>query len=286
VSSRQLTKELTAAIPEYNPRAPNQLSRFVEPPRQTISPPPSPLALGNTNPDSSISTPPYLSQQFYNPILSTLAEVSDIPPLPTPTPHQLTHLYKPHQTPQERNVSAKFCSGFNIVWLRTCYTPSLSDAYYALENEAGARVEGGCLGSPQHILDDVAIYAFGGSDQEILDRLLLRMPGLTDAMGVVDEYGDGSLLLYGSGKNDIETGIEIETVGLEVQNLVYVVDQEALEKGVVKIWWFDEVGTIVWDNVARVPESDLWGVRGAMLDGQGFVDLVGEESGRGDVIRL
>jgi hypothetical protein len=204
-----------------------------------------------------------------------LAEVSHTPPLPTPTPHQLIHLFTPHQTPCERNLSA-----------------SLSQVYRTLEKEAGARVEGGCLESPAHILDDAALYAFNGTDQEVLDQLLLRMPGLTDAMGIMDEFGDGSLLVYGSGKDDgdaierAEKGGDIARVELEVQNFVYVVDQEALEKGIVKIWWFDEHGKIVWDNVARVPESDLCGMTGAMLDGQGFVDLVGEDSLRGDVIRL
>jgi hypothetical protein len=161
-----------------------------------------------------------------------------------------------------------------------------------LEKEAGAMAEVGCLESPAHVLDDAALYAFDGTDQEVLDQLLLRMPGLTDAMGITDEFGDGSLLRYGNGKNDgdaverAETGGDIARVELEVQNCVYVVDQEALEKGMVKIWWFDEHGKIVWDNVARVPESDLCGARGAMLHGQGLVDLAGEDSLRGCVIRL
>jgi hypothetical protein len=79
---------------------------------------------------------------------------------------------------------------------------------------------------------------------------------LTDAQGVIDEYGDGSFLLYGSGKNDPEAIEQIEAeedeefkevrkVGLNVQNFVYVVDDEAVEKNVVKIWWFDKFGKII-----------------------------------------
>jgi hypothetical protein len=155
----------------------------------------------------------------------------------------------------------------------------------------GARVEGGCLESPAHILDDEEVYVFEGTDQEVLDQLLVRMPGLTDAMGVVDEYGDGSELMYGNWKNDddviarAEAGGEIHKVGSEVQNFVYVLDEEAVAEDIVKIWWFNEFGKIVWDNVAKIGESDLQGLRGAVMGGQGFVELVGEESQRGDLIR-
>jgi hypothetical protein len=200
----------------------------------------------------------------------------------------------PHQSAQERNLSAKLCSGWNIVWLRTCYEPSLEQAYRDLERSAGARADVGCLEGPEHILDDASLYAFVGSDQQVLDQLLLRLPGLTDAKGVMDEYGDGSVLLYGSGKNDPEAieraekddvCRELRLVELNVQNFVYVVDDEAVQKGLVKIWWFDERGNIVWDNVAALPNIDLDGMLGAILDGQDFVDLVGEDSQRGDVIR-
>jgi hypothetical protein len=67
-----------------------------------------------------------------------------------------------------------------------------------------------------------------------------------------------------------------------VQNVVYVVDDEAVRKNIVKVWWFDEFGKIVWDNIVEVPFSNLDGISGAMMDGQGFVDLVGEDSQRGD----
>jgi hypothetical protein len=224
-----------------------------------------------------------------------LSEVTGATPLPSPTTEHIHRIFAPHQTAQERNLSAKFCSGFNIVWLRTCYAPSLSQAYRKLEHAAGARIEAGCLESPHHILDDASLYAFKGSHQQVLHQFLLRMPGLTDAQGIIDEYGDESLLLYGNGKNDPEAieraeaddeYEEIKKVELDVQNLVYVVDDEAVQKSMIKIWWYDEFGKIIWDNIAKIPDSDLDGVLGAIMDGQGFVDLVGEDSQRGDVIRL
>jgi hypothetical protein len=126
-----------------------------------------------------------------------------------------------------------------------------------------------------------------------LDQLLLRLPGLTDAKGVVDEYGDGSLILYGSGLNDpisikqAEENEDVEKVrklGLAIQNLIYVVDEEAVTKSIVKVWWIDENGKIIWDSIARMPYLDLDRVLGRIQDGQGFEDLVGEEAERGGII--
>ena len=69
-----------------------------------------------------------------------------------------------------------------------------------------------------------------------------------------------------------------------VQNYVYVADEEAIEKSRVKIWWFDEFGKIIWDSYAEIPDSDLDGLRGAMMDGQDFVEIVGEDGKRGGQI--
>jgi hypothetical protein len=144
------------------------------------------------------------------------------------------------------------------------------------------------------ILDDPSLYGFEGSDQEVLDQLLLRLPGLTDAQGITDEYGDGSVLLYGSAKNDPEAIEQIEAfedeefkkvckIGLNVQNFVYVVDDEAVEKNFVKVWWFDEFGKIIWDN-AMAPKSDLKRMLGPNLGRQTFEEMVGGCQ-RGGVIR-
>jgi hypothetical protein len=201
-------------------------------------------------------------------------------------------MFAPYQSIQECNLSTKFCCGWNIVWLRTCYDPSLNQKYLELEQIVGARVEGGCLESAGQILDDPSIYALCGTNQDVLDQVLFRLPGLTDAKGILDEYGDGSLLLYGSGKNHPDIGRsgsededkKLKNIALDVQNLIYVVNEEVVQKGIVKTWWFNEFGKIIWDNVAVFPDSDLDRILGAIMDGQGFVDVVGEGSKRGAVI--
>jgi hypothetical protein len=142
------------------------------------------------------------------------------------------------------------------------------------------------------VLDDASLYSFEGSDQEVLDQLLLRIPGLTDAQGVLDEYKDGSVITYASGKNDpdslriveaLEGQLkEVSKVGLLVQNMVFVVDEDAVQRNVVKVWWFDEFGKILWDNYMR-PESKLRWVIGPVLGEHTLEDMVGDTK-RGDLI--
>jgi hypothetical protein len=91
--------------------------------------------------------------------------------------------------------------------------------------------------------------------------------------------------LYGTLKEDEEFE-HVRKVGLKVQNLLYVVDYEAVERDIVKIRWFDEFGKIIWDNLVVTSESDFDVIPGRMMDGQGFAELVGENSKRGDEISL
>jgi len=240
------------------------------------------------------------TQPLYKRVQDALDEVPGAVSLPSPTTKQVDEIFAPHQTIQERNISRRYNSGWNIVWLRTCYKPSLAQSYAKLAQLSGANIEDGCVESLDHVLDNHVLYEFHGLDQEVLDQLLLRIPGLTDGLGILDEYGDGSKLIYGSAiyqtdmegdeshcANGIDTDQElcdIREVANRVQNYVYVADEEAIEKSRVKIWWFDEFGKIIWDSYAEIPDSDLDGLRGAMMDGQDFVEIVGEDGKRGDQI--
>jgi hypothetical protein len=74
----------------------------------------------------------------------------------------------------------------------------MAQRYFELARLAGPEYEDGCVESLNHVLDDHSLYDFQGSEQGVLDQLLLCMPGLTDGSGVVDEYGDGSELVHRS----------------------------------------------------------------------------------------
>jgi len=238
------------------------------------------------------------TQPLYKRVQGALDEVPGAASLPSPTTKQIDEIFAPHQTIQEHNIS-RWYSGWNTVWLRTCYKPSMAQSYAELARLSGANIEDGCVESLNHVLDDCALYDFHGLDQEVLDQLLLRIPGLTDGLGIMDEYGDGSELVYGSAIYQIEREedgshvdrnitdqerFDIREVANRVQNYVYVADEEAVEKSRVKIWWFDEFGKIIWDSYAEIPDSDLDGLRGAMMDGQDFVEIVGEDGKRGGQI--
>jgi hypothetical protein len=223
-------------------------------------------------------------QPLYKRIEDAMAGISGAALLPSPTREQIDEMFAPQQTIEEREISRKFNSGWNAVWLRTCYKPSMAQRYFELARLAGADYEGGCVESLNHVLDDHSLYDFQGSEQGVLDQLLLRMPGLTDGSGIMDEYGDGSELVHSSAIYQSEREGDVRDVGNRVQNYVYVADEEAIEKSRVKIWWFDEFGEIVWDNYTEIPDSDLDGLRGASMDGQGFLEIVGEDGKRGDRI--
>jgi hypothetical protein len=223
-------------------------------------------------------------QPLYKRIEDALAGISGAAPLRSPTREQIDEIFAPHQTIEEREISRKFNSGWSVVWLRTCYKPSMVQRYFELARLAAAEYADGCVESLNHVLDDHSLYDFQGSEQGVLDQLLLRLPGLTDGLGIMDEYGDGSELVYGSAIYQSEREGDVRDVGNHVQNYVYVADEEAIEKSRVKIWWFDEFGKIIWDSYAGIPDSDLDGLRGAIMDGQGFLEIVGEDGKRGDRI--
>lgn len=231
-----------------------------------------------------VGTPIDSDQPLYKRVEEAMAGIPGVAPLPSPTREQINEIFAPHQTSRERKISRRFNSGWNAVWLRTCYKPSMAQSYFELARLAGAEYEGGCLESLTHVLDDRSLYELLGSKQEVLDQLLLRIPGLTDGSGITDEYGDGSELVYKSAIYQSERKGDLRDVGNRVQNYVYVVDEEAIERSWVKIWWFDEFGQIIWHNHAKIPDSDLSGLYGAIMDGQGFLEIVGEDSKRGDRI--
>jgi len=130
---------------------------------------------------------------------------------------QIDKVFAPHQTIQERNTSRRYNSGWNTVWLRTCYQPSMAQSYAELAQLSGANIEDGCVESLDHVLDNHALCDFHGSDQAVLDQLLLRIPGLTDGLGILDEYGDGSKLVYGSAiyQTDMEGDESHRTGGVD-----------------------------------------------------------------------
>jgi hypothetical protein len=127
--------------------------------------------------------------------------------------------------------------------LRTCYDPALQSQYDELLRASGA---GGDLAmGPEWILDNAARYDFGSERSEIVARLVRRIPSLCDPYraSVEEDYDVYRV-------EDQESGHESELVRASnrVRSGVCVVDEEAIRKQMVKIFWLGEHGQCLWHN--------------------------------------
>ncbi|PLN80635.1 hypothetical protein BDW42DRAFT_194304 [Aspergillus taichungensis] len=203
-----------------------------------------------------------------------------IPPEITPT---AVRILRTHQTIYERNLSIPNCTGIQTVWLRTCYDADVADKYADMKTEAYV------IGDK--ILDDPTRYALG----ENWRMVLARMPGITDLWGLSVQNGDGTLLKYRSGLDDEEIRAQYERIedpdarllalkGLEFQALLFLVDREAIETGLVKLFWLDEYGCIAWEN--RVAPARMYQLAGALLGATSLGELTQGNATRGCLIEL
>lgn len=55
--------------------------------------------------------------------------------------------------------------------------------------------------SENKILDDPARYDFDDGSKDSWGRVLVRLPGITDFHGIIDQNGDETVLEYKSGQN-------------------------------------------------------------------------------------
>ncbi|KAF9888289.1 hypothetical protein FE257_008859 [Aspergillus nanangensis] len=106
-----------------------------------------------------------------------------------------------HQTAHERNISLVSCTGWQTVWLRTCYNPDLANKYEEMKRES--EIPGWGI-SGNKILDDLSRYDFDNS-KDSWRQVLIRVPGITDFYGVWDIDGGGSSdMRYHSGQDGEE----------------------------------------------------------------------------------
>ena len=165
--------------------------------------------------------------------------------MPNLTRGKIARVLRPHQTPQERFISANLappCGTF--VWLRTCYDPALQSPYDELLRASGAADE--LAMGPEWILDDAARYDFGSAERsEIVARLVQRIPSLGDVYwaSVEEDYEHWSVERF-------ETGDESEPLRASnrVRSGVCVVDEEAIWTQMIKVFWLGVHGECLWHN--------------------------------------
>lgn len=173
------------------------------------------------------------------------------------------------------------------VWLRTCYDENLSEKYEEMKAEGKIDAEIG----PNRYLDDSNRYAFDDGTPNHWRQVLIRVPGITDFMGIDDERG---VLKYRSCRKDDEIRAQYEELDdgeertlvlkeLEFQVVVYLLDRKAIEMGSIKMLWLDEHGNSAWEN--RVEPSTIEPLAVAFLDCTQLSEMPGGSSGGGSLIR-
>lgn len=194
-----------------------------------------------------------------------------------------------HQTAHERNISLVSCTGWQTVWLRTCYDPNLAEKYEQMKWES--EVPGHGVAGEDKILDDPSRYDFDDGSGDSWRRVLIRMPGITDFHGVFDMDGDGSKIQYISGQDDEEMIArrqrmearwrDLSLAQLRIQVGLYLLDREAIESGLIKILWLDEHGQIAWEHRLDPFTSSLSQLTGCLLNATSLVELAGYDGSRG-----
>jgi hypothetical protein len=168
----------------------------------------------------------------------------------------------PFQTVQERKIQPNGVE--DPVWLRTCYNPDLEEAYKELADNAEL-AEGYCITDSASELDNSSIYDFGSD----WIKILTRIPGLSDSVtgSVSEDYDDWEEYEAGDGEMS-----QLERISCRVHAVVYVIDEDAIKEGLVKVMWLDSHGNCVWDNKMK-PEG-LTSLRGGLLGGGSLYEVV------------
>ncbi|KAJ5893086.1 hypothetical protein N7504_009777 [Penicillium tannophilum] len=181
-----------------------------------------------------------------------------------------------YQSNYERNIYANLDTGIQKIWLRTCYDEDLSKKYEKMRADGEDEI------TLFRCLDDSNRYAFDDGSLDHWRQVLVQGVGY-----------DGDVLTYYSGKNDEEMRAQCEEIEdeesrglalteLEFQVVVYLLDREAIETGLIKMLWLDEHGNSAWEN--RVEPSSLNSLSGAFMNGIRLDEITGGNSGRGSLI--
>ncbi|KAI6080957.1 hypothetical protein F4821DRAFT_265392 [Hypoxylon rubiginosum] len=184
----------------------------------------------------------------------------------TPTAAETARVLAPHQTVRERNLSLRTELGrYAPVWLRTCYSPELAEVYASWRSADLEQL----LGHWSQILDDEAVYAPCVEDWS---RVLLRVPAIVDTVRYVYETDvaadDDDWEPPGPGE---EYKMPVFEAKRKEKTMMFLIDEEALRSGLVKILWLDIHGECVWEN--RLDPHKKLEFVGRMHDGGSLGDL-------------
>lgn len=198
------------------------------------------------------------------------------------TPEKTSRALQPFQTAEERRIGLRLTApncGYPV-WLRLCYDPDLEERYADLEGRSSISDGGDGAVDRDMVLDNANLYNLGprpGRDA-ILEMVLRRIPAITDnIMGSVIEDYEGYEMDEIS-QHPSEPPIELAS--LRAVMVLYVVDNEAVEEDLIKLFWMDVHGRCVWSN--KVEPSELFAMRGCLLRGYSLSEVAETYCTRGN----
>lgn len=166
--------------------------------------------------------------------------------------------------------------------LRTCYVPGSDGRFDSLLATCDEPMDI-ALGpnGNERVLDDYARYDFG----EDWDRVFVFLPGLMDGWkregdgdGNREDDRESEQMRINMCKSDAEGGKAVYRSSFMARSFLFVMDEEAMRTGWVRLLWLGERGEVVWENRWLVGElSTVWAM---WSEGIGMHDIVQEKEGK------
>lgn len=156
-----------------------------------------------------------------------------------PTREQIDRVLAPHQTVAERNIATDVEP---CIYMRACYEPSLASAF----DEMTRKIRDDTYTS-RYLFDNQALYSSVGPD---LEGVHLRMTHLPDTVAY-SGYPETEDLPLDDDPPEDEGKSRLYEAAMKARGIMYLMDEEALKRKMLKLIWTDLGGNIVWWNWLR-----------------------------------
>ncbi|KAH7087102.1 hypothetical protein FB567DRAFT_526903 [Paraphoma chrysanthemicola] len=153
-----------------------------------------------------------------------------------PAQEQIDRVLAPHQTIAERNIAQ---DNEPCIYMRTCYEPSLASAFEEMTRNIRNDVY-----ESYRLFDNEALYGNVGPDLEVA---YLRMPQLPDTVQYCG-YPETEDLPFEDDPPEDENKLRLYEAAMKARGMMYLMDEEALKRKMLKLIWTDLGGNIVWWN--------------------------------------
>lgn len=160
-----------------------------------------------------------------------------------PTQEQIDRVFAPHQTIAERNIAT---DTEPCIYMRTCYEPSLASAFVEMTKDIRDDADRSPL-----LFDNQALY---GSVRADLEGVYLRMPHLPDTM-VYSGYPETEDLPLDDDPPEDKNKLQLYEAAMKARGIMYLMDEEALKRKMLKLIWTDLRGNILWWNWLRPSDT-------------------------------